>query len=277
MSLNPGERLGIRQRTRGLLLFLLPLPLLLKALFGLGQGDIGFVIGAGGAYALFLIAALLARRGLRNAALYEERPFSASAPKPWKTVAGVLVGLATAFAAFATAGQPWQIAILFGLGAVLGYFLCYGFDPRAKRVVTTGDGTDAAELSAALREAYGRLERIETAGREIASKEFRDRLAGIVAGVEKVLKAIEDDPRDLRRARRFLNVYLDGTQKVTEQYARTHPRTQSTELENNFRALLIDMDRTCKEQYDALIKNDVFDLDVQIEVLNTRLKQEGVV
>lgn len=277
MSLTPGQRLGIRQRMEGLMLFVLPLPLLLKALVSLGQGDIGFVAGAGGSYALFLIAALLARRGLRNAAAYAERPFGVAPPKPWKTVAGVLVGLATAFAAAAVAGQSVPIAVLFGLGAALGYFLTYGFDPRAKRVITTGDGSDAAELAAALREAYARLERIEAAGREIASKEFRDRLTAIVAGVEKVLKAIEDDPRDLRRARRFLNVYLDGTQKVTEQYARTHPRTQSTELENNFRALLIDMDRTCKEQYDALIKNDVFDLDVQIEVLNTRLKQEGVV
>lgn len=277
MSLSPTERLGIRRRTMGLLLFLLPLPLLLKALLALGQGDIGFVIGAGGSYAVFLLAAVLARRGLRNAALYQDRPFSGSPPPPLKAVAGVLVALATAFAAIAAAGQPWPVGILFGLGAALGYFLTYGFDPRARRVIVAGGGDDAEELAAALREAYARLEKIEASGREIASREFRDRLTGIVGGVAKILKAIEEDPRDLRRARRFLNVYLDGTQKVAEQYARTHPRTQSTELENNFRALLIDMDRTCKEQYDALIKNDVFDLDVQIEVLNTRLRKEGVI
>jgi hypothetical protein len=277
MSLSARQRLSFRQRAAGLLLYILPLPLLLKALLGLWQGDLGFVVGAGSAYALFLVAALLARRGLRNEAVFESRPFGAVSPPPLKTVSAALTGVATALAAFAVAGQPLPIAVLFGAGASLGFYLLYGLDPRQKRPIVGAEGVGGEELAAALREAYGRLESIDTAGQTIQSREFKERLSAIVGWVEKILKAIEEDPRDLRRARKFLNVYLDGTYKVTEQYARTHPRTQSLELENNFRALLIDMEKTCQEQYEALIKNDVFDLDVQIEVLNTRLKREGVI
>ena len=51
-------------------------------------------------------------------------------------------------------------------------------------------------------------------------------------------------------------------------------RTQP--LEANFRQLLVDMESTFDEQRKKLIENDLTSLDVDIEVLNTRLKREGV-
>ena len=36
------------------------------------------------------------------------------------------------------------------------------------------------------------------------------------------------------------------------------------------------METVCQEQYQHLVDNDKVDLDVQIEVLTTRLKREGV-
>ena len=73
-----------------------------------------------------------------------------------------------------------------------------------------------------------------------------------------------------------MNVYLDGAQQVTDKFARTHNDANSAELEANFRTLLDDMETVCEEQYQHLVDNDMVDLDVQIEVLTTRLKREGV-
>lgn len=257
------------------LLFVLPLPLLIKAIVSLWSGHVGMLLASGGAYVFFLVAALVVRQGLINEDAFDARPHGGS-PPPLKALGGALVGLATAFAAFAAAGQPMPGALAFGAIAALGYFLFYGPDPRARRLVA-GDRGAEADVSAALREAYDRLDRIRQASLQIPSLEFKDRLANIIAGAQNVLKAIEDDPRDLRRARKFLNVYLDGAQRVTEQYARTHPQAKSVELEHNFRTLLVEMENICHEQHQKLIQHDVLDLDVQIEVLNTRLKQEGVV
>ena len=127
-----------------------------------------------------------------------------------------------------------------------------------------------------LRQAYARLDSIETARRAIASGEFKQRLGNIVSGAERIIKLVADDPRDLRRARKFLTVYLDGAQRVTEEYARTHANAGSPDLEHNFRTLLVDMENTCDEQYQKLLEHDVSDLEVRIEVLSARLRREGV-
>jgi len=81
--------------------------------------------------------------------------------------------------------------------------------------------------------------------------------------VREITDIVEDDPRDLRRARKFLRTYLDGAQRVTEGYANTHKYGDNGELENNFRNVLDTIET-------------VIELDVQIEVLQMQLEKEGV-
>ena len=82
-----------------------------------------------------------------------------------------------------------------------------------------------------------------------------------------------DDPKDLYRARKFLKVYLDGTARVTESYAKTHGKDASTaELDKNFQEVLDSIESTFGEQHKKLLENDQLDLDVKIEVLKTQLK-----
>jgi hypothetical protein len=81
----------------------------------------------------------------------------------------------------------------------------------------------------------------------------------------------------LRRARKFLNVYLDGAQKVTEGYAKTHARVAAPDLDDNFRRVLVTIEEVFQEQQQKLLETDITDLDVQIEVLATQLKREGVI
>jgi hypothetical protein len=82
--------------------------------------------------------------------------------------------------------------------------------------------------------------------------------------------------RDAARARRFLHLYLDSAEKVTVEYARTHRQVRNRPLEGNFRQLLIDMEQTFVAQHQKLLENDMLTLDVEIEVLNARLKREGI-
>lgn len=276
------DRSGSRPRKvyagiKGILLFVLPIPLLFKAIGGLWGGDLESVVATGGAYALCLAGALLMRRGLVNEIEHDQRPFARSAPLPLKTAAASLIGIGTALAAHLAAGQNLIISLLFGIGAIAGTFMAYGFDPRKKAMAAGEHGVGRDHFTQTLSEAYAKLDRINETRLRIQSREFQERLGGIVEGSQRILRAIEDDPRDLRRARKFLNVYLDGIEKVSEQYVRTHPKTQTPMLEENYRNLLVDMENVCNEQYERLMQNDVLDLDVQIEVLSTRLKREGVI
>ncbi len=247
----------------GWLLFLLPIPLFWAMLTALGKGALGGFVSSAIALGLLLLGAWTTRRGLHQA---KRRPMSSALPL--KTIGGALTAVGTAFTAW-SAGHNGAIAICFGLAALVGFYLTYGFDRRIKL-------SSDKDVAAALEEAWRKLERLEEAADNLGSRDMRDRLRRIVGWGERILDRIGDDPEDFRRARKFLNVYLDGAQKVTDKFARTRGDADSAELEENFRTLLADMETVCEEQYQHLLDDDMVDLDVQIEVLTTRLKREGV-
>jgi hypothetical protein len=266
----------MRSTVRGWWLYALPLPLAFDALISLWTGSLGTMLASSLAYGGFLVGATVARIGFLKEAMYDDKPFSSPPPR-YKSFGAAIMALATSFAAYASAGHDLITAGAFGIAFAIGFFLLYGFDPRPSPLTLPADlAAEGKEIEAALREAYAKVEGIELAGREIRSLEFRRRLDRIVFGSRKVLATIEENPRSLRRAKRFINVYLDGARQVTEKYARTHAGAETPQLEQNFRQLLIDMESVCEEQHRMLADNSIVDLDVQIEVLASRLKHEGV-
>lgn len=272
----PKQRRRLKSKAVGLSLFILPLPLLLKAVLSLWTGDAGDFVASGGSWLAFLLAAILCRRGLQAELAAAERPFGSPRGSRLKRAGGVLVALATMATALFAVGHGAPIALAYGLIAGLGYFMLYGAEVKSGPIRLNDLGLEGDEVGRLLRQAYDKLDSIETARQRIASGEFKHRLGNILAGAERVIKLAAEDPRDLRRARKFLTVYLDGAQRVTEEYARTHADVRSSDLEHNFRTLLVDMENTCDDQYQKLLQHDVSDLEVRIEVLSDRLRREGV-
>lgn len=270
------QRRRIKAKVVGLSLFVLPLPLLLKTILSLWTGDAGDFAASGASWLLFLSAAMVCRRGLQAELLEADRPLASKRASRLKVTGGVLTALATMATALFVVGHGPLIALAYGLIAGLGYFLLYGGEQATGAIQLRNLGLEGEEARRLLRDAYAKLDNIETARRRIASGEFKQRLGHIITGGERILKLVAEDPRDLRRARKFLTVYLDGAQRITEDYARTHADSGSQELEHNFRTLLVDMENTCDDQYRRLLEHDVSNLEVQIEVLSTRLRQEGV-
>ncbi|MBL8665436.1 MAG: 5-bromo-4-chloroindolyl phosphate hydrolysis family protein [Candidatus Odyssella sp.] len=263
-----------------IILYFLPLPLLGKAFYELvlrGRFT-GFAISLA-LFALFVFGAELMRRGIGKSMDFKSRKVALAGGAPLKTMGAAVIGLATFATAFLAADQSLLAAIAIGLGALLGLFLTYGVDPRGAKGVAADSGVSAEELNEALTEARGRIGALEDAGKRLqggAAYELRQKIRDVVAAAGKVLHLIEEDPRDLRRARKFLNVYLDSAKTVTENYAATAAKAPSPEMEAKFRAVLDDLKTTCEEQYKKLLENDTLDLDAQIEVLKTRLTREGL-
>ena len=79
---------------KGVLMFLLPLPVLFAAIASLARGHLGGLLGNAAGYALFLVGALLLRQGLLSEAEYDRRRV-AKAPWPLKTLGGGVIALAT--------------------------------------------------------------------------------------------------------------------------------------------------------------------------------------
>jgi hypothetical protein len=250
---------------RGVLPFFLGLLPASAAVVALVRGrteDFGY--GAALA-ALFFLAGWLLRRGLAA-----ER-----SALPYRTLAALVLGAATFGVARALALHDLLPSLLFGAGALLGAFLAYGSELLPSRAeLRSADEVDAARVVAEARE---KLQRLSRARYQVqGAPELAQRLDGVKAWIEKILKRIEEDPRDLRRARKFLVVYLDGAGEVAEKYVAYQQKGEAASFAPRFTALLEEMERVSAEQHEKLLHNDTLDLDVQIQVLNDRLKKEGV-
>jgi 5-bromo-4-chloroindolyl phosphate hydrolysis protein len=257
-------------------LFLLPFPLVIAFFVALISGDIGRLAAISGAICSFFCAGVLTWRGLVAQARFFLGQQLDPPAVPLKTVSAILTALGAGLAAAAGGHGPAGVGA-FAVLAAVGYFCFYGRDPKRKRIdVPEVAGVDRDAVIVQLKQAYGRLQGIEAAARSIAVPEFGERLKRIIGIGKQILAEIERDPRDAARARRFLHLYLDSAEKVTVEYARTHRQVRNRPLEGNFRQLLIDMEQTFVAQHQKLLENDMLTLDVEIEVLNARLKREGI-
>ncbi len=269
-----------KMQWRGLLLYILPLPLLLAAIGALMDGSIIQSLALAAGFALSMLAAGLIRKGIRLEREGKLRRFKRRASTvPYRLLGSIALAVGMFLVAWIGIPKAYGLidSLLYALAVVLGSYLYYGFDPARNDPEVAAVGITTEELVELLEEADGRINAIEAAGKSIRNAEFRDRLRRIASEARVILDTIEEDPTDARRARKFLKVYLDGAQQVTEGYARAHRNDESPALEDNFRRVLTTIETVIGEQQEKLLQNNVSDLDVQIEVLKMQLEKEGVV
>ncbi len=258
------------------LLWLLPLPLIPAMLIALAGGQFAAFVGNACSYGLFLTGAMLTRHGFRQEVSLRQQRFQKSIRWPFKTMGGVTVALATALTAWAGAGHDLPIAIGFGAGAFAAFVLLYGVDARQVSVNVKDYAGNTQPVAEALQQAELQIFSIEQANSRIDQPELNERLDRIIALGRDILTEIARDPRDFRRARKFLNTYLDGAERVVNGYAETHTHLRNQTLEDNFRRVLVTIEEVFGQQYQRLLENDRRDLDVDIEVLEKQLKSEGL-
>lgn len=265
-----------RYSPRGLLLYFLTASLIPATIIALGKGNLlGIIVNASG-FALYVFAAWCLRNGLQAEAGLTQSPLTPVPKWPLKMLAAIITALATGLVAWLGARHTFLVALMFAGGAFLGMYLSYGFDRRQEKKIADTQDYSGNEILRMLEASSKSIRSIEQANAKIRNTELNQRIENICAIADRILAEIESDPRDIRRARKFLNVYLDGARQVTEGYARTHQQNQSGQLEQNFRNVLETIESVFQEQHQKLLEQDVFDLDVKIEVLTTQLKREGI-
>ena len=263
----------VRTGIKGTLLFLMPLPVLLGALIHLLRGNIFSSITAGALFAGFMVAATVARHGFKLESKFKQKKLAKAPGTPFKSVGAIILAVSTGLTAWLLSGYGMFASILIGFVTIIAFYMAYGIDPRRDKTGNISLGVSADEVFEALEAAEIKISAIETARKNIKNIQFDQHLRRIIDKARGILTLIEEDPKDLDRARKFLKVYLDGTQRVTESYAKTHGRDATTEaLDSNFQEVLDSIEKTFDEQHKKLLKNDQFDLDVKIEVLKTQLK-----
>ena len=96
------------------------------------------------------------------------------------------------------------------------------------------------------------------------------------ATAKDLFRTVEDDPRDLTSARKYLSVYLIGARDATIKFADVYARTQDAKARIDYESLLDDLEQNFSARTRKLLLDDRSDLTVEIDVLRDRLQREGV-
>lgn len=257
--------------TKGTLLYLFLIPLFISVILALFQTNIQAFILNSLSFAFFFITAKVSSRGFLQEAKYTQSTLTKAPKVPYKTIAGILLGGSTFFTSWVAGGKPFLTALFLGAIATLGYYLFYGFDPKKDKLDNLGD-ISADFVLTTINEANTKLENIETHMNEIKDIRLFEKLKSAVSKAKSILQTIQNDPKDIRVARKFLIVYIDGVAKVTDSYVGMDEKDINQETKERLFRLMEDLDIKFDKELVRLKNNNQFDLDVHIDVLKEQIK-----
>lgn len=252
------------------LLFVVPLLLAWKAF---GAEPLGLVLYLA-ALGDLLLAAWLTREGIKAEEAYNARNIAKRPALPRKMLASVLTGTGLAIAGIA--GHGVLEAVIFGgLGAAL-HFFAFGPDPLTDKGAEGIDQFQSDRVARAVDEAEKYLTAMADAGLRADDREVKHRIDGFQSTARDMFRTIEEDPRDLTAARKFLGTYLAGARDATVKFADLYARTREPQTKYDFIRFLDELEGTFSAKTEKLLSDNRTDLDIEMEVLRDLLDREGL-
>ncbi len=253
------------------------IPAIVLVATSFNEGAIGLTAGLIGAGVLTLAAWLL-RDGLQAEAEFHARKVARRPAIPRKLLASALTGLGTAAAVVAHAGNFGDAlaAILFGICAAGLHVAAFGVDPLKSKGMEGIDTFQQDRVARVVDEAEKLLAGMTDAMKRAGDRMAEDRLRQFQTTARTLIRTVEEDPRDLTAARKYLSVYLRGARDATVKFADIYSRTQDKQARDDYLALLEDMDQNFAARTRKSLLDDRSDLTVEIDVLRERLSREGV-
>lgn len=251
-------------------LFLAPLPLAIRAFFQ-PPTEMALTLLA---FGLLIASAWLTRDGVIAHQAYDARKIARRPAIPRKLFGAILMGAGLALVGFA--GGSVLNAVIFGaLGAGL-HLAAFGPDPLRNKGAEGVDEFQTDRVARAVGEAEKHLTAMREAVSRIRNRHIEARLDQFIATARDMFRTVEDDPRDLTAARKYLGVYLLGARDATTKFVDIHLRDPHGGALTDYETLLDDLEANFAAKTKQFLKDDRSDLDVEIEVLRERLAREGV-
>ena len=257
------------------LLFIAPFPLLLDSFSKITDAaPIGAAIALG-TYALFVLAAWTLREGIKAEAAYNERKIARPPMFPRKLIAAGISGTAVFLTAWFGWGQGMITGIGFGALAVAAHLVAFGFDPMRRKGLPGFNEYETDRVARAVDKAEAIMAEIETAAAGINIRAVERRVGSLLDTVREMLRTVEQDPRDLTRARKYMGVYLTSARDATIKFAELNQRSRDRVKQAEYLSLIADLETSFNGERELMLQDNQSDLDVEIEVLQERLQREG--
>jgi len=261
----------IRAGGRVNLLFFAPLPLAVRAFW---QDPTGLALMLA-AFGTLILAAWLTREGLLAQEAYEARKIARRPAIPRKIFGSVLTGAGLLLAGYAT-GHGLVGSVLFGVLGLILHVSAFGLDPLHNKGMEGLDAFQTDRVARAVGEGEAYLSAMADAIKRAHDRKMEARVMQFQSAARDLFRTVEEDPRDLTAARKYLTVYLMGARDATIKFADIQARSPNPQARADYAALLDDLEQNFAARTKALLLDDRSDLTVEIEVLRERLQREGV-
>ena len=102
------------------------------------------------------------------------------------------------------------------------------------------------------------------------------RVAQFQSTARDLFRTVEEDPRDLAGARKYLTVYLQGARDASVKFADVYARSRDARARADYVALLDELGQNFAARTRRMLRNGQSDMTLEIDVLRERLQREGV-
>lgn len=256
---------------RANILFLPPIPLVFLSLND-GAAALTVAVLSG---AILVLAAWLLREGLRAEAAYDARPIARRPALPRKMLASLLTGIGIGLAS-ATGDGSVLAAGLYGLIGLGLHVTAFGIDPLKDKRMEGVDTFQQDRVARVVDEAESLLEAMRGQIASLGDRKLDLAVARFQATARQMIRTVEEDPRDLTSARRYLGVYLMGARDASAKFADLYRRQRDESARTEYEALLVDLEENFAARTAKLLEGGRTDMDIEIKVLRDRLQREGV-
>ena len=224
------------------------------------------------AFIIFLVSIKLIDKGLEAQKEYENSKIAFAPKFKYKLFGAVLLGLDVFFINSFINHSSLINSLFLTILTILGVIFYYGLDPKVDKI-PQASGVNMQKMIKELKEAQEKIDFIKEAQKDIDDLRLKEAINKAAIKAEHILETIKEDPKDIKVARKFIVIYLDGIKDVINQYN----NIDKTKLDDSFRVRLIELLELASSKFDKeldrLKSNEIFDLDVQIDALKQQLKE----
>lgn len=256
------------------ILFILPLLTISSVLFN--NGVVGMATDLAGG-ATLLLAAWLTRDGVRAEDAFDERKVARKPAIPRKIFGAVGTGLGVALLILGGSNFGVQSIISANVVGILAaglHLFSFGLDPLKNKGMEGMDTFTSDRVARKIDEAEALLAQQKDAIARVRDPQLEARVDRFQDVARGLFRQVEEDPRDLNAARRYLGVYLKGARDATVQFANLYSRKTDYKVRSDYIAFLDDLEQNFAARKETLLIDDRTNFDVEIEVLQDRLNRE---
>ena len=250
------------------------IPAVILVATSLNDGPVALVTALVGG-AVLTMAAWLLQEGLQAEAAYNARKVARRPAVPRKLLATALTGAGVAIAAYL--GDSGVIgSALYGLAAAGLHTVTFGIDPMTDKRMEGVDTFQQDRVARVVNEAETYLTVMKAQIEALSDRRLTERVADFQTIARRMIRTVEEDPRDLTGARKFLSVYLMGARDATVKFVDLYGRSKDPDARTSYEALLTDLEQNFAARTEKMLLDDRSDMDIEINVLRDRLQREGV-